>query len=212
MGHRELYDVLQVFLADRFSQPFTFLDLGCGDATFSVRALANTPISLYQGIDLSAAALEIARQNVAVLSCPARFIEGNFFTVVPELISNRDDGFDVILASFALHHLSYEQKEQTIARLHELLNPDGVFLLADVVRPQEETRENYLHRYLGNVRRDWQAVSAEEYASIEEHLLSKDFPETEATLTTFASQNGFSKVENLYQDKIDTTQLLCFFR
>ena len=210
MGHRELYDVLQGFLADRFQNPFSFLDLGCGDATFAVRALANTPVALYQGIDLSAAALEFARENVAALSCSSSFMEGNFFTVVPDLVRNSATRFDAILASFALHHLSREEKEQTIAELHHLLEPDGVFLLADVVRPQGETRDDYLHRYLSNMRRDWQEISPEEYASMEEHLLSRDFPETEETLLGFAHRNGFSNVINLYRDSLDTTQLLCF--
>ena len=83
-------------------------------------------------------------------------------------------------------------------------------LLADVVRRQRETRDDYLHRYLSNVRRNCQEISPEEYGSIEEHLLSRDFPEIEETLLSFAHRNRFSNVINLYQSYIDTTQLLCF--
>lgn len=39
MGHQEIYDILHEFLLSNFQKPFKMLELGCGDATFTAKAL-----------------------------------------------------------------------------------------------------------------------------------------------------------------------------
>ena len=69
MSHRECYDRLHRFLIDHFRKPYSLLDLGCGDASFTARSLSHTLIASYIGIDLSEAALEIAQNNMSDLPC-----------------------------------------------------------------------------------------------------------------------------------------------
>src|SRR6187402_2495834 len=61
--HREAYACLHQILVEDVRHPFRFLDIACGDATASVDALTGTAITHYYGIDLSAAALELARHS-----------------------------------------------------------------------------------------------------------------------------------------------------
>ncbi|MDY7013154.1 MAG: ubiquinone biosynthesis protein UbiE, partial [Cyanobacteriota bacterium] len=40
MGHQEIYGVLHELLINDLKKPFSLLDLGCGDASFTAQALA----------------------------------------------------------------------------------------------------------------------------------------------------------------------------
>lgn len=212
MGHREIYSVLHELLVSYFQKPFKMLELGCGDASFTAQALLNTFVMSYKGIDLSKPALEIATSNMALIKCSKTFTEGDFSELVPELVKNRQDSFDAILISFALHHLSLEQKDCIIGQLLSLLATGGVFILIDVVRKQEEDREAYIRRYLEGVHKNWFLLTPQEYSMVENHIGSSDFPETQETLYKIAQKHNFNRVECLYCDPLDTTQLLCFYR
>lgn len=212
MGHQEIYDVLHGFLISHFQKPFAMLELGCGDASFTTQALLDTSVMSYRGIDLSKAALEIANVNIASIPCSKSFTEGDFSQLVPELVKKQQDSFDVILISFALHHLLLEQKDSIIAQLFNLLTENGVFILIDIVRKSEEDRETYIKRYLDGVQKSWSLVTGEEYSMVENHISSDDFPETQQALYSIAKKHKFSRVECLYTDPLETTQLLCFFR
>lgn len=181
MGHKEIYSILHEFLLRYDQKPLKILDLGCGDASFVSQALLNTTMNFYCGIDLSEAALEIARENMAKLPGEKLFIQGDLLELILQLGQNQDNSFDAILASFALHHLSLERKDCLIGQLPHLLKTDGVFLLIDLIRPSEETREDYIRRYLDNVRQDWFLLTPQEFLRVEEHISSSDFPETQET-------------------------------
>ena len=71
MQHREVYGLLHRLLVEETAGPFRFLDVACGDASASVGALLGTRIASYHGIDLSGPALDLAREQVARLPCPA---------------------------------------------------------------------------------------------------------------------------------------------
>ena len=63
--HREAYGHLRRVLLEDAARPFRFLDLACGDASATVRALEGTEIASYCGVDLSAEALDLARAALA---------------------------------------------------------------------------------------------------------------------------------------------------
>lgn len=211
MKHREFYGVLHDFLVSYFQKPFSLLDLGCGDASFTSQALLKTTIDSYKGIDLSEPALEIARNNIEPICRDNLFIQGDFFELVPELVKNQKDCFDVILASFALHHLSFEQKDYMTGQLSHLLKANGVFIFIDIVCREDENRENYIKRYLDGVNKDWSLLTSQEILMVEEHISSSDFPETQETLHLIAQKHGFVRLETLYTDPLDTEKLLCFY-
>lgn len=212
MGHHEIYSVLQEFLLGYFQQPFKMLDLGCGDASFTAQVLLNTNISAYQGINLSMPALEIANENMLKIQCEATFTQGDFSQLVPELALTQSNSFDLILVSFALHHLSLEQKDLIIGEIKQLLKPSGVLILIDVFRQATEDRETYLKRYLDGVKNNWFLVNSQEYLLLESHISTSDFPETQQTFDEISQKYHFSGFECRYEDVTNATQLLCFYR
>jgi SAM-dependent methyltransferase len=61
MFYEEIYGAVQKLLAERLQgRSFSLLDLGCGDASYIARALAETTIRQYTGFDLSDTAIAIA--------------------------------------------------------------------------------------------------------------------------------------------------------
>jgi SAM-dependent methyltransferase len=210
MGHREISGILNSLLTNYFQKPFSLLDLGCGDASFTSQALLNTTLAAYQGIDLSEVALEIAHSNMKPFSGTKNFTQGDFSVLVPELVKSLDK-FDAILASFAIHHLNLEQKDSLISQIKSLLKSDGVFIFIDLVRLENEEREAYIRRYIDDVRQHWEALTPQEFSMVEDHISSSDFPETQKTLYSLSRKHSFSNIECLYQDSLDTTQLLCFY-
>jgi SAM-dependent methyltransferase len=211
MGHREIYDVLHQLLLKQFPESFKMLELGCGDASFTAQALVDTNIVFYQGIDLSEVALKIAQKNLEAIAAEKILITGDLANFNSELPSQEAEQFDVIMTSFALHHLSLAQKDAVISKISNCLKTDGIFILIDVVRQDQEEREAYIRRYLDDVEQRWDRITPEEYLMVEGHISSSDFPETQETLRRLAIQHNFSRVDCLYCDRLDTTQLLCFY-
>jgi SAM-dependent methyltransferase len=210
MKHQEIYDVLHHFLIGNWQQQFNVLDLGCGDASFITKALQNTAVSYYLGLDLSEIAIAIARQNLQVIPCTQEFIQGDFLKVIPLLVKEPKNKFEIVLTSFAFHHLKLEEKDHLLSQIKQLLLPGGMFILIDFVAQEGESREIYIHRYLQNVRQQWQKLTDAETALVSQHMLESDYPETQATLELLAFKNRFQRVESLYQDE-QISQLCCFY-
>ena len=53
MAHREVYGLLHDMLVSEAQQQFVFLDIACGTATWSARALQGTSVTRYIGVDIS---------------------------------------------------------------------------------------------------------------------------------------------------------------
>ncbi|HBB33723.1 MAG TPA: hypothetical protein DDZ80_12525 [Cyanobacteria bacterium UBA8803] len=128
------------------------------------------------------------------------------------MVENQQEKSDIILSSFVLHHLSWEQKYFVVSKLPHLLKTGGIFILIDIFRSENENRENYIKRYLEGVRQDWSELTSQEYSLVEEHISKNDFPETQEAFHSLATKHGFTKVESLYCDALDTTKLLCFYQ
>jgi ubiquinone/menaquinone biosynthesis C-methylase UbiE len=210
MGHREIYEVLHDWLISSWQKPFQLLDLGCGDACFISHALVNTSIAAYTGVDFSEVALAIARENLASLPASLSLIQDDFSQCLPELARKESHGFDIIFTSFALHHLSLEQKETIVGQIASMLASDGIFVLIDTICSLGENRKPYIERYLDNVRQDWSLLESQEITMVEDHMRSSDFPETQETWFELAKKHGLTQLECLYRDPLDTTQILCF--
>lgn len=210
MKHQNIYTMLHRFIVDYWQQkPLRILDMGCGDASFMARALLNTNVSFYYGLDISETAILIAQENMKLVPCNQKFIQGDFCQGISLLSKQPEDKFDLIITSFAFHHLTLEKKDFVLSQLKQLLSSEGVFIMIDLICQKNESRETYIERYLQTVKKEWLQLSFEELNLISNHMLNSDYPETKETIESLAEKNGLKTVKYLYQNG-DHAQVILF--
>lgn len=109
------------------------LDIGFGTGVLLKKLYDDGfPVS---GIDFSPEMIKIAQRKMP----KARLMEYDFSRGLPPELKN--EKFDFIICTYAIHHLTDEEKIKFIALLQERLNVNGEILLGDVAF---ETREELL--------------------------------------------------------------------
>ena len=203
--HRSVREALTSWL-DGFARPFSFLDLGCGDAEFTSGLLIGRPLLSYTGIDLSPVALDLAAKNTDQLAVPCKLQAGDFLTCLSSLPGT----YDIIYIGLSLHHLPRREKEFFFGELRSKLAPRGVLLIFDPVLNPGESRESYMGRWVDHAKWTWSALSAEDVAGAVEHVTTSDYPEEITTLNHMAVAAGFQPAQPLFTDRADFYALLAF--
>lgn len=210
MDHQNIYGILHKFIVDNWQQqPLRILDIGCGDASFVARALLNTNVSSYYALDISETAISIAQENMKLIPCNQKFIQGDFCKEILLLSKQAENKFDLIITSFAFHHLTLEKKDYVLSQLKQILSSKGMFVMIDLICQKNESRETYIERYLQTVKKEWLHLSFEELNLISNHMLNSDYPETKETIEALAEKNGLKTVKYLYQNG-DKAQVILF--
>lgn len=129
------------------SASLTAVDLGVGTGYFTQRFLKAFPKSRVYAIDGSEAAIEMARERLSTFEDAIVYRIGDFrdLSGLPAGVS----GLDVVYTSYAMHHLTREEKESTMRQALGLLKPGGWFVNADILvaeSPAVEERVQALRR------------------------------------------------------------------
>ena len=204
--HREVYALLRDYLKTKFTQPFSVLDLGCGDAGFMSKTLAKTCAASYQGVDLSEMALKLAKRHFQRQSLQKNFICGDFSTFLARNNAKRD----VIWIGLSFHHLSKAQKGEFLARSREKLNQNGVLMMFEPSNRAGESRDAYLKRWWANCKAHWTGLDAATAEEIRQHVFHADFPEPPAVLQELGRLKGFQQADILCKDAAELYTLFCF--
>jgi 2-polyprenyl-3-methyl-5-hydroxy-6-metoxy-1,4-benzoquinol methylase len=206
MKHRDLGIYSQKYLKDFAShQALRVLDIGCGDAKQISRQLLDLNISSYNGYDLSEDAVSLARQNMSKTGVALTFRIGK----MEELIKTETATYNVIYSSFAIHHLQEEAKKTFLMDCFQVLEKGGLFILIDVKRGAEQSREEYNKSYVDWINSDWNSLTEEEKKTVAAHLTTCDFPVATSEYIQFAESAGFILVDEV---DIDSKHGLIVFR
>lgn len=102
----------------------SILDIGFGTGILTNK-LYEDGARIY-GMDFSQGMIEIAKSKMP----GGTFIQWDFNNGIPPRL--KEMGFDYIVSSYAIHHLSDEKKVEFIGELKQVLNPSGKIIIADV--------------------------------------------------------------------------------
>ena len=193
--HREVGEMLSRELHAR-AEPFTFLDLACGDADLTAAALHGTKVSAYTGVDFSAPALALAVNKVAQLACPQTLHESDF----TEFLRSKDEIFDVIYLGLSLHHLEREAKRVTMKHLRRATATGGTFYLFEPILHGGEGREGYVERWARAMAGPYDPFPAAARDALREHVTESERPESAEDYHSFAREAGFNRGEVLFTD------------
>jgi len=116
------------------------LDLGTGDGRLLALVLLRVPSSAEAvAIDFSRAMLERARERFAANE-RVRVLEHDLALPLPEIGT-----FDLVVSSFAIHHLAHPRKKKLYDEIWSRLEPGGVFCnLEHVASPTARLHERFL--------------------------------------------------------------------
>ena len=187
MFHHEIYAEVRDLLARR-ARPagYRLLDLGCGNARYLAPCLGEAPPAVYEGVDLSPAALAEARKYLAGLPGRVILTHGDLLETVESCVTC----WDVIFTGFAIHHLSPHEKLRFFRAAGRSLSEEGCLILVDVVREEGQDRESYLDDYLKYIRETWTEVPPDQLEEACTHVRHHDYPECLSTLKHMATEAG----------------------
>jgi cyclopropane fatty-acyl-phospholipid synthase-like methyltransferase len=205
MKHNELAAHSQVYFNQlSLKQPIKLLDIGCGDAHQISKQLKDLNLSSYTGYDLSAQAIEFAKQNVENLNAACNFQVG----YMEDLIKKDQQTYTALYSSFAIHHLSDEMKNDFIHNCYKRLDDGGLFILIDIKRLPGQSIEAYKKSYADWIHQDWHSLTTDEKHAIIDHLNTCDIPVEASTYIQYANNAGFNYIEKV---DIDTRHTLLVF-
>ncbi|HZH15550.1 MAG TPA: pyridoxal-phosphate dependent enzyme [Archangium sp.] len=114
--------------------PLRVLDLGCGTGWATRRVRERRPGGIRATlVDLSPGMLEQARSHLR----PEEIEQSHAAPLQSDALWSQlaRERFDVVLASFSVHHLLSPEKERLFGRISQVLAEEGVFLLLDAIVP-----------------------------------------------------------------------------
>lgn len=197
MDHRAFFGRLRQEIGSRFDRPVAVLDLGCGDLAPILPLLREITVAHYVGVDESEAALGAASARLAGCAFPARLVQRDLRLALEEL----DERFDVIVASFSLHHLADPgDKRATFAACRRLLGKDGFIALIDVFSAEGEPREVYVDRWIAHADQRYATLQPEEKQILFDHVRARDYPVSVSTCRGLAREAGLARFEVLLVD------------
>lgn len=115
------------------------LDVGFGTGILT-KKLYDDGYEIY-GIDFSQNMIEIAKEKMPLAS----LIKYDFSKGLPEEI--KDNSFDYIISTYAMHHLEDEEKNEFIEKLENYLNKDGKIIIGDIAFKTRELLEKCKTNY-----------------------------------------------------------------
>jgi len=116
------------------------LDLGVGTGYFTERFLQAFPRSKVYGLDGAKSMVDLARARLGALGKRLDFRVGDFRDLARLLAGL--EGLDVVYSSYALHHLTREEKASVVRETVSLLRPGGWFVNADIIAADTTHLEN----------------------------------------------------------------------
>lgn len=197
MDHRACFDRLAREITNRFDRPVTILDLGCGDLTPIRPLLAKVPVAHYVGIDESEVALSIARAHLEEDAVPGQLVKDD----MRDALATLDHSFDIILASFSLHHLADpDEKQAVFAACVPLLSSDGFLAVIDVFSESLEPRDDYVERWIRHADERYSALAPEEKQLLFDHVRARDFPVSLEHCRMLGEAAGLQNFAVLHED------------
>ncbi|SEM90464.1 MerR family transcriptional regulator [Lihuaxuella thermophila] len=139
----------------------TGLEIGVGTGNLAARFISRG--YHLKGIDQSREMLKVCKQKLPQLETRI----GNFLAV-----PYPDHSFDFIVTSYALHHLTDEQKEMALGEMKRVLKPGGRICILDLMFLNRAARDTYLHSWLKRGRKDVVDSIEDEYYADQSRLLA----------------------------------------
>ena len=117
---------------------FSVLDLGTGTGVFAHKLLERFPDAKVVAVDGAAAMLDLAKSRLGNYCQRVQWVNCEFQNLPPEIV--KPNAFDLVISSYALHHLNRAEKLKLLTGVVKALKPGGWLLNADIVVAGSDAR------------------------------------------------------------------------
>lgn len=126
--YNEIYNILIDSIPFYRNVPIKILDIGCGTGTFAKILKENFPYAKITCLDFAHNMIYVAKEKLSHFKDDIDFLVGDFNNL------NIKNEYEIIVSSFALHHIqSDKEKIQLYRNIYQALNENGIFITADIV-------------------------------------------------------------------------------
>lgn len=115
------------------------LDLGAGTGLVSAMVAEAYPHSRVLAVDISEKMLDQARKRFAQNTRVSVKVMDYGEQPLPM-------GFDAVVSALSIHHLDHQGKRELFSKIHDALNPGGVFVNAELVLGESQEVEDLWQR------------------------------------------------------------------
>jgi tRNA (cmo5U34)-methyltransferase len=180
----------------------TLLQLGAGTGLLTKKLLRTNHFQEIYVTDGAPAMLEIARQTLASEETALHFVHLDFTTSWSDRFAQA--GIDAVTSSLAIHHAA--DKPQLFRQVYAVLEPEGIFVLADHVAGASACVQHFIGRERALVRLGREEnVTPEQILQviqIDEKVQRKEGNRCEsvAQYQRHLAESGFQDVDCLWRD------------
>ena len=224
--HYEAYAAAHSFLLS-LQNPFSFLDLGCGDAVKSTSILSNLSVNYYHGVDISSFSLKKAESNYVQqnISAPAKFTIADFLDFIQSNSNQYDNvttiinenerlmndlNYDIIFIGLSLHHLPIHDKIKFLSATIQRLSPGGSLLIYEPTLSPGISLSIYNDMIEEHFRQNCTILTSAQIITTMTHIRTSDYPELISTYQTIGISAQFKDVKVLYSSPGSYYSLIAF--
>lgn len=178
------------YLPNDFS-PKNILELGCGTGNLTKLLYEDYKDANYVCVDAASEMLKTTKERLP--NAKIELIESTF-----EKLDLKENSFDLIISSLAIHHLVDDDKQKLFNEIHKWLKPGGLFVLADVVRAVSDKiyEEDWNLFEQDNLKN---GMSKEDLAKMVEHSKTCDHYSTVPDLLIWLKKSGLKNSDVLWR-------------
>ena len=186
--------------SDKARTDLSVADLGCGDLALLGPLYSSLPLTAFHGVDMSLPALKLAQEAFQIASENSDFdSHGRYLSVSwknEDLlqwargieaeygadgsavnVAETQQKFDIIICAFSAHHLNDQDKIRFLQALKSnRLKTNGMILMADIFRIEEEDRDSYITRFGNHIETTWNSISKPDLVAVLKHVRENDYP------------------------------------
>ncbi len=191
-SHQPLIDVI-MRSAKILARPKAIVELGVGTGLLAQELLRAFPKARLTAIDFSPKMIERAAKRLSRLSARLELVEGDFYeTPFPSKQ-------ELVVSSYAIHHLDDVQKAQLFEKIGDCLVEDGMFLNGDcVVSPSDRINKLQNQCWLDAMHE--RKASQEDIDQTIRDYYEYDIPATVDDQLGWLDRAGFSEAECVWRN------------
>ena len=205
LRHKMIEIILDIVPFDQ-EATLKVMDLGVGTGILSARVLKKFPNSKVTAIDGAEAMMDIATERLGPMADRLNWIIADFRQLPAETLVA--DSYDLVISSYALHHLNAGEKLVLLKKVVCALKPGGWFLNADITVAEDESIEQRLQQLRVEGVTSRASASDKRFASVEStraylsqmQIAENDQPQTAAIDLKIIREAGLPAAEIFWKE------------